>query len=288
MGKNIFKKLSIGVVALVYGVRAAYDYSDLVPMSQYSKDYRTLSCWECMDAEGKMCHDRDHKSMILTTGSSNFGHGVCCKPGSTNEHCVGGAGSDHICSQPALAKDTPEKYKPILTGGVNYQMFAFCPKTNPKMCGISNSKVEDDESAHKILAGAEPKTITAKLLMREGAPTYRRYDSCFYEIKAVSQEELDKITDKGKNGLRIYVEITKMKEMNAYLYGGGTKADSVHSIVPGNAMLKTGQKYMVDVSKGMLMVAFPNKDKESTDFEFKYWVQGNNDSFLDSTLNWVN
>lgn len=51
-----------------------------------------------------------------------------------------------------------------------------------------------------------------------------------------------------------------MKEMNAYLYGGGKKDDSIHSIVPGNALLKIGQKYMVDVSKGMLMVAYPNKD----------------------------
>jgi hypothetical protein len=78
------------------------------------------------------------------------------------------------------------------------------------------------------------------MLMREGAPTYRRYDSCYYEIKAASEAELDTITDKGKNGLRIYVEITKMSEMNAYLYGGGKRSDSINSIVPGNAMLKIG------------------------------------------------
>ena len=270
MGKNIFKKMSVVVLALISGASASYDYSDLVKMSEYKKDYRTLNCWECFEAAGKMCHDRDHKSMIKVTGSSNFGHGVCCKPGSTNEHCVSGSG-DHICSQPVLDQDTSDKYKNILTGGKNHQMFAFCPKTNPKMCGISNSKVEDNEEGMKIIAGADPKTISANMQMREGAPTYRKYDSCYYEIRAVSQAELDKITEKGKNGLRIYVEITKMKEMNAYLYGGGKKDDSIHSIVPGNALLKLGQKYMVDVSKGMLMVAYPNKDLE-TEFEFKYWV----------------
>ena len=62
-------------------VQGQYDYSPLVPMDEYEKDYRTLNCWECFQARGKMCHDTDYSSMMLTTGSSNFGHAICCKPG---------------------------------------------------------------------------------------------------------------------------------------------------------------------------------------------------------------
>lgn len=83
---------------------------------------------------------------MQVTGSSNFGHGVCCKPNSTNEHCVSGSGG-HTCSQPVSETETSAEYKNILTDGINYQMFAFCPKTNPKTCGISNSVIEDTESA---------------------------------------------------------------------------------------------------------------------------------------------
>lgn len=66
--------------------------------------------------------------MIALTGSSNKGHGLCCKPGSTHENCVN---SDKLsCSQPANVANTLGKYKPILTKDTtNYQMFAFCPQT---------------------------------------------------------------------------------------------------------------------------------------------------------------
>ena len=36
---------------------AAHDFSPLVPMNDYSKNTRALNCWECFEAEGKMCYD---------------------------------------------------------------------------------------------------------------------------------------------------------------------------------------------------------------------------------------
>ena len=108
-----------------------YDVSDsnpIVPMADYSKDFRTLDCLQCFQAEGKMCHEKNYNSMIAVTGSSNSAHGICCKPGSTNEHCVNGGSGDHMCSEPV--KTTEEKYKDILTSSSNFQMFAYCPGIN--------------------------------------------------------------------------------------------------------------------------------------------------------------
>jgi len=85
------------ITLLLSHATAVYDYSALVPMDEYSEDYRTLSCWECFTARGKMCHSTDYSSMLLVTGSSNFGHGVCCKPGYTGEHCET-SDSAHTCS----------------------------------------------------------------------------------------------------------------------------------------------------------------------------------------------
>jgi len=92
----LFCLFVIGQIYQESGVRAAYDSSELVPMKDYSADYRTLSCWECFEAQGKMCHDKDHESMIGVTGSSNVGHGVCCKPGYSGDHC--NDEGDQVCS----------------------------------------------------------------------------------------------------------------------------------------------------------------------------------------------
>jgi len=57
-------------------------------MRDYDKDFRALNCWECFDSFGKMCHSTSSFKHTSITGSSNMGHGICCKPGSTSENCV--------------------------------------------------------------------------------------------------------------------------------------------------------------------------------------------------------
>jgi hypothetical protein len=95
---NIFSKVLVAGLTVSSGVKAAYDYSEIVPMSSYDKDYRTLSCWECFEAKGVMCHNKNYDSMILETGSSNFGHGICCKPGYNEGYCATEGNDKHICS----------------------------------------------------------------------------------------------------------------------------------------------------------------------------------------------
>jgi len=50
-----------------------------------------------MQAEGKICGKKDGSSNIAVTGSSNQGHGICCKPDNvTDSHCK--SEGDYICS----------------------------------------------------------------------------------------------------------------------------------------------------------------------------------------------
>ena len=98
-------------------------------MAEYGKDYRTLSVWECFEVRGKFCHDKNYESMMRVTGSSNRGHGLCCKPDYNGEHC-GPSDQNHDCSQPAENYDESDSYNSIATSNLNFQMFAFNPTTN--------------------------------------------------------------------------------------------------------------------------------------------------------------
>ena len=76
------------ILSVLIGVsQAAYDYSPLIPMSKYGWKYRTLTVWECFEAKGKFCINKDYSSMILTTGSSNRAHGICCKVDYEGPNC---------------------------------------------------------------------------------------------------------------------------------------------------------------------------------------------------------
>ena len=117
-----------------------YDYSPVIKMRDYKYDYRTLNAWECFEAEGKFCHDKNHKSMVLATGSSNYGHGICCKPNYSEGICH--EESSHICSQPVSYQETSSEFKNILTDGKeNHQLFAFLPKPSFHKCGIKENKI---------------------------------------------------------------------------------------------------------------------------------------------------
>lgn len=122
----------------------------LVPMSQYTppkdldstpnlfypKDYRILNCWECFQAEGKICMDQGHNSLYHHTKSSDPGNVFCCKPDVHTGYCENGASHDYeseedittLCSQPS--KGASSQFSNILTNGRNHQVFAFCPTIN--------------------------------------------------------------------------------------------------------------------------------------------------------------
>jgi hypothetical protein len=119
----------------------------LVPMNQYTpptdldsdpnyyypSEYRVLNCWECFEAQGRICIDEGHNSLYHHTGSSDKGNAFCCKPGSTHKYCTTGNEHKHgdaeegitsLCSPSSISTT---EYASVLTSNRNHQMFAFCP-----------------------------------------------------------------------------------------------------------------------------------------------------------------
>ena len=61
--------------------------------------------------------------------------------------------------------------------------------------------------------------------------------------------------------------------MNIYIYGGSSRFNSNMTVIEGNNQAQIGKNYTFDYKKGMLLIAYPNFDKQ-TEFEFKVWVDG--------------
>ena len=118
--------LFLSVLFVISGVKAAYDYGPLVPMSEYSSNWRVLDVWDCFTAEGKFCVEKDYNSMIKLTGSSNRAHGICCKKDYVDTHCSNDG--EHMCSAPGLISSKEDPYWHTTNQqGQNYQIFAYNP-----------------------------------------------------------------------------------------------------------------------------------------------------------------
>ena len=59
--------------------------------------------------------------------------------------------------------------------------------------------------------------------------------------------------------------------MNVFLYGGPNRFEATQSVVQDNLRVQVGKSYYIDYSVGFLLVAYPNKDKQ-TEFEFTHKV----------------
>jgi len=128
------------------------------------------------------------------------------------------------------------------------------------MCGISASTAEDEAGSMVLKATAEQQTISllgdAALQYKDGSPSVRKADSCFYEIAPAALDD----TLKAQTNLHLFLQVTKSSQMNIYLYGGKTRGDATESIINENEAVTIGKNYTIDISKGMLLVAYPNKD----------------------------
>ena len=125
------------LVLLAHPSQCANDLTrPLVPMSDYPNNYRTLNCWECFEAQGRMCHHEgyDHSKVFSMLESGNKGDGFCCKNDVTEGICVQGYIDLH-CSTPSV-REMGQKdgiHNDIFSpNDRNYQMFAFCPGITPK------------------------------------------------------------------------------------------------------------------------------------------------------------
>jgi undecaprenyl pyrophosphate synthase len=116
---------------------------------------------------------------MILTGSSNFGHSICCKPDYTGGNCK--TNDIVTCGPPSIeANPKSSKFVDVLNdGNRNYQMFAFCPALKPERCGMNST-----DNGMTIYATLNEKMVKAPdLRYREGSPAVRRHDACFYLIK---------------------------------------------------------------------------------------------------------
>ena len=119
--------------------------------------------------------------MMDVTGSSNFGHAMCCRSDFYGENCNND--DRFVCSQPSYV-DVPDSSSisdQLTSGNLNYAMYAFCPSINQQVCGLSEDNTLFDLT---IQATESPQTFSSNILTyRQGSPFLRAYHFCYYEIQ---------------------------------------------------------------------------------------------------------
>ena len=107
--------------------------------------FRVIDCMQCFEAGGRMCHQEDYEHDMLVTRSAVAGWGICCKPDSTDDECNDPLDQKQVCSMKSLDYDEESKYQDVLSKwNINFQMFAFCPMVNHRICGISDDFDNND------------------------------------------------------------------------------------------------------------------------------------------------
>lgn len=209
---------------------AMKDYAPPKDLDNHSKyyyptDYRILNCWECFEAQGKLCMDQGHNSLYHLTGSSNPGNAFCCKPDSNEGYCKQGGVHSYkgkeedittVCSQPSTGASGD--FKSILTGNRNHQLFAFCPSINHQKCGVkSNTGLSTDMALKAGLSKKHVETTEMRYKKPDAKDPSREYDACYYEIT------LDVSTLADYNPKKLHLEVTGKSAMNVFIYGGSNR-----------------------------------------------------------------
>ena len=89
----------------------------------------------------------------------------------------------------------------------------------------------------------------------------------------MSDEALNKIRSKSNvNSVKIYVKFWKKKNMNVYIYEGKDRYTATKSLIPKNAQALVNNTYEINIDRGMLIIAYPDKDVMDTEFQFSYWI----------------
>ena len=116
-----------------------------------------------------------------------------------------------------------------------------------------------------LLAEGESKSVesTQMRYISTGSQLEREFDACYYLIK-----KSETITD----GRQLKFVLRKNVEMNVYIYEGNSRENAKKSLVESNEQPIIDQEYVVAPDSGILVVAFPNEEKE-TDLAFDYWVE---------------
>lgn len=64
------------------------DGMPMIPMSEFAADYRPLDCWQCFEAEGRMCRHKGLDHLEHLTGTTHKRYGICCKKDAHDGQCA--------------------------------------------------------------------------------------------------------------------------------------------------------------------------------------------------------
>lgn len=140
------------------------------------------------------------------------------------------------------------------------------------MCGIS----ADEKTDMRLKAGKKRGLVYSKdMKYKEGNEQEREADACYYEIglsdELTSADIAELLKDKPNGEIVIKLNITKMVEMNVYIYGGKSRLTAFENVTANNSQAVMGTPYNISAYRGFVVVAYPNKDKD-TEFAFNYWA----------------
>lgn len=90
----------------------------------------------------------------------------------------------------------------------------------------------------------------------------RKYDACHYLLTL--SDDL-----KSQDGYYLNFKVHKKSEMNVYIYEGLDRVSATKKMISDNGQVEVGTKYQVKGDSGILVIAFPNKDQD-TSFSFSY------------------
>lgn len=114
-------------------------------------------------------------------------------------------------------------------------MIAYCPVKNSgnNICGVKNMKERNIELTDADTE-ATPKKIS---ITKDSGQTLvdARDESCWWTVSAPK-------VDSGKSSTKtIHIKTTKMNAMEAYAYGGDSKATALKPVNKGNVPLSAGE-----------------------------------------------
>ena len=148
-------------------------------------------------------------------------------------------------------------------------MLAFCPGVPPSRCGLPSS-------SHRLSATSTTSKIsTSNMRYKRGES---RYDACYYEI-TFADDAIASMQDlaNGKD-IGIFAQITKKQNVRVHVYAARDRM--VEKYVDLNAsgtVAKEGSVFQIDVANGLLIIAYPDENTDSTSFEFTYSLRSGAD-----------
>ena len=222
--KNMISKSKCVLSMLVFTGLISVSRGQLA--SEWTRDTKSMDCWDCFAAQGRMCHGKDYKGIPQYTRSSISGKGICCKQDSTDPLCDN---SLLDCSMDSFG-DSEGKYSDVLTGGDrNNQMFAYCPLLPFAECGLTKSNDDDVVFSNILSASGADQTVSTTMQRIDGSSEVRRFDACYYIIK--KDESIDNIKNINfkltKKGAGLFGD----DQMNVYIYEGLSRESATKSLV---------------------------------------------------------